>query len=820
MIRIQYLLRRLKNAPLFSAVSLLTLALGIGAVTAVFSMIEGIVLKPLPYPESGKLVSLLHVAPKLAPSGEGVIGVSQACFFTYREEGQAFEDVALYSPTSLIVEGRERPERVRGLRVTDAVLPLLRTRPLAGRLFRPEDDRPESPRVAVISHGLWQRRFGAQESALGSQMRIDGIPWTVIGVLPPGFDLLGLQPEVLVPYRFDRNSARMSNFSHRGLARLKPQADLETAAADVERMIPLATEKFPRGLNLNMLRDAGFAPYIRPLKDELIGDAGQALWLLLGAVGIVLIIACTNVANLFLVRSEGRKREFGVRRALGASRLQIGKEIAAENLLLAAAGGGLGLLLAQGAIELLKGFEPSHLPRLADISISVSVVLFALSVSLLSMALCSLLPLLGTLKLDLVKALKSGSRGSSQGRHHHRVRNLLVVGQLALALTLLIGSGLLARSFYNLSRVEPGFQRPQEVATMKLYLPEAVVPEAEQVAWTHRQILESIRSLPGVTAAGVVSNLPMAQEGSYDDLLEVEEFPVPSGEMPPGRRFKWISPGYLEAMEIPLISGRVFDWNDVHNANSVVLVNRAFTRLYWPDPSMAVGKRIRESGDRNSREIVGVIGDVRDDSLAAQPEPTVYWPLMVAGMWGQERFVLRTHDYAVRARAGAGASLNQQMREAVWSANGSLAVANMRTLDTLVARSRAHLTFTLALIAVAAGGALLLAMVGIYGVISHSVSQRTQEIGIRAALGADRRDIGLLILRHGLMLTGAGVILGVGCSVLLTRWMTHLLYQTGGLDPLTYSLVIALLSAVALAASGLPARRAARLDPVEAMRQE
>ncbi|HSR51304.1 MAG TPA: ABC transporter permease [Acidobacteriota bacterium] len=817
MTRLRHLVRRLRNAPLFTALSVLTLGLGIGANTAIFSMLDGILLKPLPFHQSENLVSVLHQAPELAREP---IGLSQALYFTYREQGRTFEDVALYRTSPVTVTGRGRPQRVDGMLVTEALLPLLRVRPHLGRFFSRQDDLPGAPPTVVVSHGYWTRELGADRRAVGRALQIDGVPWTIIGVLPRDFHFLDLESDVIMPFRFDRAQARMANFSARGLARLKPGYTTQQAEADVERMIPLATEEFTRGLSLDMLNDAGFAPYIRPLKSEVVGAVGEVLWVLLATVGIVLLIACANVANLFLVRTEGRRREFGVRRALGASRLQVVREILSETLMLGLLSGVLGVFLAGGAIELLRMLEPGNLPRLTQIAVDGKALLFAAAVTLLSVLCCSVLPLLGTLRLDLVKALKGGSRGASQAGQRHRARNVLVAGQVGLALTLLIGSGLLTRSFIELSRVEPGFSQPEDVLTMRLYVPQPVIPDAVAAARTHQRIKEEIESLPGVRGVGLVSTRPLAGEGSYDDLLDVQEFPVPAGQMPPGRLFKWISPDYLETMGIPLLAGRALEWNDVHNLTSKVLVNESFTRLYWPEPAQAVGKRLFESGNRNPREIVGVIGDVREDGLAQPVPPIVYWPLLVSEFWGQEHFILRSMSYVVRVDRRARTGLAQSLQDTVWSVNGNLAVADMQGMDAIVAHSSAQRTFTLVMLAAAAAGALLLAVVGIYGVISHTVSQRTREIGIRAALGADRRAIRLLVLRHGAVLTVAGLLMGLAASALLTGWMSSLLFQTSGFDPLTYLVVTALLGVVALLATYLPARRASRLDPLEALRWE
>lgn len=815
---IRYAFRKLRRAPAFTAAGAATLALGIGANAALFTVVNGVLLKPLPFDDPDELVGVWHTAPGL---GFEQVNQSAAMYFTYREEGRAFQDIALWDDRTVSITGLDEPEQVGAMLVTDGFFPLLRVQPRVGRVFTAEDDAPGAPLTAILGHGYWQRAFGGDPGVVGRTLNVNGRSREIVGVLPEGFGFLRFQPAVWMPAQFDRALTTVGNFDYQGIARLRDGVNLEQANADVTRLIPRSVENFPGGLTLSMLREARFGADVHPLKDDVVGDLGRMLWVLLGTVSIVLLIACANVANLFLVRAEGRAREVAVRTAMGASRGDVARQFLAESVVLGLLGGAGGLILAHGGIRLLLATAPDTLPRVREITVDPAVWVFTLGVSVLAGLLFGVFPVVRHRRLEMATALKEGGRGGSTGKERHRARNGLVVAQIALALVLLVGSGLMIRSFQALRHVDPGFQRPDEVLTFRVSLPSATVPDPAEVVRSYRAVLDGLGALPGVTSVGASNSVTMDGFDS-NDAVWVEDFPTPEGQLPPIRRFKWITPGYFETMENPLLAGRAFDWSDVHALNRVVVVTENFAREYWDGPSAAVGRRIATGNpsDPVYREIVGVVGDVHDDGVERDPPAVVYWPAAVEAFWGAETFVQRSTAFVVRTRGRSPADLVAQAREVVWALHPDVPVASVRTLDEILERSMARTSFTMVMLAIAATVALLLGSVGIYGVISYVVSQRTREIGVRIALGARTADVSRMVLRQGLLLAGAGVGLGLVAAVVLTRLMSTLLYGVRASDPLTYGIVAAALASIALVASWLPARRAAAVDPIEALRFE
>ena len=814
---LRQLLRRLLRSPVFTGVSVVTLALGIGANAAIFSVIEGVLLRPLPFPEPDRLVGVWHTAPGL---GFENVNQSPALYFTYRDSSQTFEDIGMWDNDAVSVTGLDEPERVEAMYVTDGTLPILGIQPVLGRTFTAADDSPGSPRTALVSHGYWQRRFGGKNDVLGKTIRVDGEVHEIIGVLPRDLEFLRYEPDLFLPFQFDRTEVFIGNFSYQSVARLAPGATIEEANADVARMIPLAVENFPKGLTLQNLQEAQFGPNVHPLEEDVVGDIGNVLWVLLGAVGLVLLIACANVANLFLVRTDARQRELALRTALGASRVRLSKELLLESTTLGLVGGALGLLLAYGGIRLLVAMGPESLPRLSEIPIDSDVLGFTLALSLLSGLFFGLFPLVKYGRLSLSSTLKEGGRGSSDGPERHRARSLLVVTQVALALVLLVGSGLMIRSFAAMRQVHPGFYRPEEVLTLRVSIPEAEIADSEQRVRAFQAMSDRISALPGVRSVGLASSVPMDGWDS-NDAINVEDFPVPEGQIPPIRRFKWVSEGYFETMENPVLAGRGLTWKDAYDKAPVVVVTENFAREYWKDPARAIGKRIKQSLDKEVwREIVGVVGDVHDDGVDEKATAIIYWPMLVGDFWEREVFAQQSMVFAIRnGRIGSSGFLGE-IRDAVWSVNPNVPIANVRTLAELLDGSMARTSFTLVMLVIASGVALLLGGIGIYGVISYTVSQRTREIGVRMALGAARADVGRLVLREGLGLTLAGIAAGLAAAYGLTKLMSSLLYGVSPADPVTYLAVAPALAAIALFASWLPARRAAGLDPTEALRWE
>jgi len=814
--QLRYCLRRISRAPLFALVAVATLGVGIGANSAIFSVVNGVLLKALPFKEPERLVGIWYKAP-----GLGVSEVPQgpAFHYTYEEENRVFERIGMWSNVSVSITGVAEPERVVALRVTDGILPALQVQPMLGRTFSAADDSRGSAETVILVYAYWQRKFGGDQGVIGRRLIVDGRAQDIIGVLPQSFRFLRSHPAIVLPYRLNRNEVFVGNFAHQAIARLKPGVTLEHANADVARMIPLTLKKFPLppGFTLKMVEDARLGPNVRPLKLDAVGDIGKVLWILLGTVGIILLIACANVANLFLVRAEGRQRELAIRISMGAGRGQIVRELLFESVILGILGGALGLFLAYAGIRFLVAMGPESIPRLEEISIDPAVLLFTAGISVLAGILFGLLPAFKYASPDLASALQEGGRSSSEGKERHRARNGLVVTQIALALVLLISSGLMIRTFQALRKVQPGFVRPEEVLTLRISIPTAEISDDEKAIRAHEQIKLRIEQIPGVSSVGLSNSITM--DGWMDnDPVFVEDFPAPEGQIPAMRRFKWAGPNYFATMGNPVLFGRDFSWADIYNKVPVVIVTENLAREYWKDPAKAVGRRIRETPKSPWREIVGVVGNEYDDGVNRKVTFGVYWPMLMENFWGNKIYAQRTIAYAIRSRRVGNPSFFKEIQQAVWSINPNLPLANVRPLTRIHEDSMARTSFTLVMLGIAAGVALLLGVVGIYGVISYSVSQRTREIGIRMALGAQIGIVRGMFLRQGLLLTCIGIALGLGAAVGLTRLMTALLFGVSPLDPVTFVAVALILGLVALLASYLPARRASSVDPVEALR--
>ncbi len=796
---LRYATRVLWKQPGFSAAAVLTLALGIGATTAIFSVVYGVLVKPLPFDDPERLVSLQQIAPHGAGTNHG-----RGTYLTYRENQHVFEAIGAWDPTEVSITGRGNPERVEGLRVSASTLPLLRVHPILGRVFSAEDDTPGAPPRVLLTHGYWQRRFGGAETVVGQQLIVDGRSAEVIGVLPASFKFLRTRPAIVLPLPLDVNAPRGISFGFQALGRMKPGVTLAQANADVARMISLLPPVFAR-LELR--------PYVRPLGAEVIRNIGQILWILLAAVGVVLLIACGNVANLFLVRAEGRHHELAVRAALGASRGRIARALLSESVALALAGGLLSVWLAQAAIALLRTIAPAELPRVDDIGIDWTVLLFTMSVSVLSGVLCGALAVLRFGKPSMA-ALKEGGRSASDAPSRQRTRHALVVAQIALALTLLIVSGLMIRTFIAMRQVDPGITRSEEVQTFVLAIPAGVIADPQQTVGASAAVAVQLARVPGVTSVGLSSSITMDGEdnGNY---AAIEEFPDPDGAMVKLRRFKSIGPGYFETMGNRVVAGRSITWTDINEQRPVVMISEPLAREYWGEPAKAIGKRLRGWSSRFPwREIIGVSGSERDDGLAQPPTQIVYWPLL------SESYEWRTIAFAVRSARVGTPGFVRELEQAVWSVNPNLPLATVQTLEEIQENSMTQTSFALVMLGIAASVALLIGMVGIYGAVAYAAAQRTREIGVRMALGAQIGDVRHMFLRHGLWLTALGTAIGIGIAVIVTRVMSAFLFGVAPIDPITYVAVSAVLGGMTLMATYIPARRASRVDPVVALRGE
>lgn len=813
--RLRLILRRLARAPLFTAVTVVTLAIGIGANSAMFSVIEGVVLKPLPFPHADELIAVNHAAPGVnLPDA----GTAPFLHFTYHDQAHSFQGIGLYRWSDRTVTGVREPETALSLNVSADVLPVLGVPPALGRWFSDRDDAPGAAATMLLTDAWWQTRFGGDRSVIGRAIRVDGIPREVIGVMPAGFQFLDRDAAFLLPLQLDRNKTVLGQVDYEGIARLKPGVTLQQAAADMARLIPIALHSYPPepGFTVKSFEEVRFAPLLQPLKQHLIGDLSKTLWVLMGTIGIVLLIACANVANLLLVRAEARQHELAIRAALGAGWRDLARELLAESVALGFLGGVLGLGLAAAAIQALIAVAPAHLPRLNEISIDGSAVLFTFIAALLSGLLLGFIPAFKYALPQIASGLRGGGRTSSQTRESHRARGVLLVVQVALAVILLVGAGLMIRTFQALRHVDPGFN-PDDALTIRLSIPATQVQDGVAVTRMEQAILDRIREIPGVTSAGITTFIPTDPVGSLSQVYARDKV---YRKVPPLRRRIFISPGLLTALGNRLVVGREFTWTDLYDHRLVAMVSENLARELWGDPRLAIGKQIAANLKDPWREVIGVVGDEHADGMQAKAPPIAYYPILMTNFDAAPVAARRTVAYVIRNHRAGSQTLLSEVSRAVWSVNASLPLAGVRTLAEMYSKSMERTAFVLVMLTIAGAMALLIGVVGLYGVISYAVSQRRREIGIRMALGAQSLDVAEIFIRNGLILTMAGIVCGLTASAALTRLLGSSLFGVSPLDPLTYASVSLALIAAAAAASYIPARSATKIDPLETLRSD
>jgi putative ABC transport system permease protein len=812
---LRYSILMLWRSPLFTLIALITLSIGIGATSAIFSVVNGVVLKPLPYTNPDELITVNHAAPgvNLAKTG-----TAPFLHFTYRDQARSFRDIGLYRWASRTVTGLSQPEDALSLNISAQVLPILGVQPALGRWFSDRDDAPGSPITMILAYGWWQARFGGDRSVLGRVVTVDGLACEVIGVLPPDFTFLDRKAAFLLPLQLDRNKTILGNISYEGIARLKPGVTIEQAAADLARLIPVALHSYPPqpGFTVKAFEDVRFAPRLEYLKENLIGDLSKTLWVLMGTIGIVLLIACANVANLLLVRVEGRQHELAIRSALGARRSDIARELLMESITLGLLGGVLGLGIAEAAIRLLVSIAPANLPRLNEISLDPVVLGFTFFAALVSGVLFGIVPVFKYAGPRIATPLRGGGRTSTEPRERRSTRDMLVVVQVALAVILLISSGLMIRTFQALRQVDPGFD-PHGALTIRIAIPATQVQDPAAVAQLEQSMLEKIREIPGVASAGITTFIPTDSGGSRYQVYARDKT---YDKVPPLRRQKFVSPGLLAAMGNRLIAGREFTWADVYERGPVAMVSENLARELWGDPRLAIGKEITPNQKDPWRKVIGVVAEERSDGIQQQATPSAYYPLLMYNFDHNPVVVLRNVAYIIRSRRAGSQGLLSDVQRAVWSLDPSLPLADVRTLEEIYSKSMERTSFTLVMLAIAGAMALLIGLVGIYGVISYAVSQRRREMGIRLALGAGPRHLSHIFVADGLGLTLTGVACGLAASAALTRVLRSLLFGVSPLDPLTYASVSILLIVAAFTATYIPALRAMKVDPMEALRSE
>lgn len=822
---LKFAFRRLGKSPGFATTVLLTLAIGIGANTAVFSVINGVLLKPLPYPDSGQLVALWLNAPGaggLANFSSG-LQLSPSMYFTFSEQNRTFQSMGIWTPGNASVTGVAEPELVRTEMISDGVLQTLDVPPAVGRWLAQADQDPHGGKTVVLSYGYWQRRFDGDGSVIGRVIQVDAQSREIVGVMPRGFRLVDRDFDLLIPLALDRANQKLAPFGYNGIARLKPGTQLTQADADIARLIPVWMDSWSNGpgTNPHFYQRWRITPAFRSLKQLVIGSIAGVLWVVMATVGLVMLIVCTNVANLLLVRAESRHQELSIRAALGAGRMRIARELLIESVLLGILGGVIAVGVAFAGLRLLVAIGPADLPRLSEISLDARSLGFTLALSVLSGLAFGSLSALRYARTQASATMGSTTRTASPGRARQRSRNVLVTAQVSMALILLVSAVLMIRTFAALRSVEPGFADPQHLQTLHIWIPDLLISDPQTVTHIQNNIADKLAAIPGVTSVGFAGAVPMEDVDPNWDEIRVEGKSYDGGE-PPARLFNFVSPAYFNAMGTRLVAGRDFTWSDIYDLRPRVIVSENFALESWGSASAAVGKRLRQFSNSPWQEVIGVVEDVRVHGVDEEAPAIVYWPAMLNDPYTPKptidapRFV----TFAIRSNRAGTESFLKQVQQAVWSVNASLPIASVNTMQEIYSQSLARTSFTLVMLAIAGAMALALSLIGIYGVISYAVSQRTREIGIRLALGAQKGELRWMFVRSALMLTGVGVLIGLGAAAALVRLMKTLLFGISPLDPLTFLAVPLILATAAALASYLPARRAAGVDPVEALRSE
>jgi len=796
---LRYGARSLRKNPGFTAIAVITLALGIGANTAIFSVVNGVLLRPLPYPEPDRLVMVygfsLQAAQEKSP-------LCAADFLDLKSQNDVFESVAGFSSNRFNYTGGESPEQIEGAWVTADFFSTLGVQPALGRAFLPEEDLPKTPQTVVIGDGFWRRHLGSNPNVIDQQITLNARAFTIIGVMAPGFLFPEKETELWAAERLA--PTRRGPYYIWVLGRLSPGATLERAQSEMDMIARRVQDQIK-----SPTRDWTWSSI--SLAERIVGKIRPALLVLLAAVFFVLLIACANIANLLLARATAREKEMSVRIALGASRARLLRQLLTESLLLAAVGATAGLPLAIWGVHLLVALSPADFPRLQEVSIDGGVFVFTLLAAVVCGLIFGLAPALQSSRINLNESLKEGGRGAD-GSGRRRLRSALVVTEIAFSLMLLVGAGLMVKSFMKLQSVNPGF-KPNHILTMHLTLPRARYDSNEKINNYNRQLIERVTAVRGVEAAGLSISLP-PDNLDVSDNFSIEGKPRPSGSSELSVPIVFTSPEYFTALGVPLLQGRGFNATDKEGSPLVVIINQTLAERYFPGES-PIGKRLKIGGAERPRnpwmEIVGVVGDVKYSGLDAQPEPAYYIPL-AQNVWGAAYLVVRASVNPT--------GLTPAIREQIWELDKDIPIANLATMDQLLAESVAQPRFRTLLLGIFAALALVLASVGIYGVISYSATQRTHEIGIRMALGAQARDVMTLVIRQGLILALIGVAIGLAASFALTRLMESLLFEVSTTDQATFAGVAALLVAVAMLACWIPARRASRVDPMTALRHE
>jgi predicted permease len=817
-------LRRLRKSPGFGVTVLLTLAIGIGANTAVFTVVDSILLKPLPYPQPEQLVAVwLHApgAAGLANFAEG-LRLSPSMYLTFAEHSRTFQSIGVWISGTANVTGIASPEEVHATFVSDGVLQALNVPPTAGRSILSSDQVPRSHEVAMLSYGYWQRRFGGDPSVIGRNIQIDSQTREIVGVMPQGFEVMNQDFDLLIPLAFDPRHQILAGFGFNGMARLKPGVTISEADADIARLLNIWMDSWTNndGGDPHFYKTWRISGAIRPMKQEVIGNVASVLWVVMGTIGVVMLIACTNVANLLLVRAEGRHQELAIRAAMGAGRARIACEVLSECVLLALIGGVAGIGIALAGLRLLAAFGPANLPRLHEISLDARSIAFTLAISLVSALLFGTIAALKSMRPAAYLAHASAGRTTSTSREQQHGRNLLVIAQVAMAVVLLISAVLMIRTLKALRSVDPGFADANHVQTLRIGIPQQLIPDALATMRVENDIADKLAAIPGVDSVGFARSVPMdGLEPAWNNIF-IEGKDQRAGAAPM-RLFNHVSPGYFQSAGTHLVAGRDYTWTDIYDLRPVGIIAENLARESWGSAQAAIGKHLRITPTQSWIEVVGVAQDVYQNGVDEKAPATVYWPVMVKVPYENNAIdTQREVTFVVHSGRAGTESLRSEIQRAVWQGNGSVPVASMQTLGEIYNRSMARTSFTLVMLSIAGAMALALSLIGIYGVISYTVSQRTREIGIRMALGAPKGELRWMFVRSALALTGVGVVIGLGAAAAVARMLRSLLFGVSPLDPLSFAAVPFLLAAAAALASLLPASRVAAINPVDALKDE
>jgi putative ABC transport system permease protein len=797
---LRYGARMLWKNPGFTLVAVLALALGIGANTAIFSVVNAVLLRPLSYPDSERII---WIQTQNLAKGITDSNVSAPDMVDWANGNQAFEQLSAFTYGGAILQKGDEAERVRAASTNANFFTLFKTQPRIGRTFSEAEDQPGGEDVAILSYGLWQRQYGGAANIVGNKISLGGKSTMVIGVMPRGFDFPE-RTEIWLPLGINMSAERRDNRYLEAVGRLKPSVTIEQASAQLNAVSARLAQEYAE-------TNSGSTVKLQTLHEMMVGDVRPSLLLLLGAVAFVLLIACTNVANLLLARAAAREKEIAIRTALGAGRLRVIRQLLTESVLLSVIGGVLGLLLSVWLTDLLVAISPANTPRFDEIKLDGRVLLFTIALTVITGLVFGLAPALQASKSDLNEALKDGGRGSSEGGRRNRIRSALMVSEIALSFLLLVGAGLLVKSFLHLREVSPGFN-PENVLTMRLSLRSAKYPQGQQKVDFYKQALENIKTLPGVQAAGAVLSLPLGGDSFSVGRAFIREGRPMTPEESANASYFVATPDYFRTMQIPLVAGRAFTDQDNSESPMIVVVNETMARRYWPNEN-AIGRRITIWRDEKfPREIVGVVGDTKPSTLDAEAGAQMYVPYAQDATWGGMSLAIRTTTEPT--------SLTAAVRKEIAQLDKGQPVYNVKTMTDVVSTSLAASRVSTLLLSVFAGAALLLAMLGIYGITAYYVTQRTHEIGIRMALGARTSDVFKLVVNQAMMLVLIGVALGIVGAIALTRVMSSLLYGVSATDPLTFIGVSLLLALVALVACLVPARKATKVDPMVALRYE